>query len=74
MRIFQCEDGLLKGPTQRVPDKACVFCERCTDIFWDYSHGVYCIFCDKHEDDNYVKHGNSDSSCPDFIEEKEVIK
>lgn len=68
MRIFQCQAGLLKGPTQRVPDKACVFCEHCTDIFWGYSHGVYGSRCDKHEDTN---HGNRDNSCLDFVEEKE---
>lgn len=68
MRIFQCQDGALTGSTHRVPDNACVFCKHCTDIFWDFSHGVYALWCGKHEDTN---HGNCDNSCPDFIEEKE---
>lgn len=50
MRIFNCENG-----SQYVcPDKACVFCDHCTDIFYDYTHGPYLICCElnKHPDDN----------------------
>lgn len=68
MRTFQCEAGLLKGPTHRCPDKACVFCDHYTDIFWDYHGGVCMIFCDKNND---TSNGNNDESCPDFIETKE---
>lgn len=27
-------------------DHDCVFCKHCTDIYWDYTHLIYMIFCD----------------------------
>ena len=30
--------------TLMLPRKHCVFCEHCTDIWWDYTHGIYGIF------------------------------
>lgn len=30
----------------KVPDNACVLCEHCTDIFWDYTNGPYGIVCE----------------------------
>ena len=26
-------------------DDDCVFCEHCTDVFWDYTHCIYITFC-----------------------------
>lgn len=31
-------------------DTDCVFCEHCTDIFWDYTNLVYMIHCNKEHD------------------------
>lgn len=27
----------------------CFFCEKCADIFWDYSNGPYMFICDKEQ-------------------------
>lgn len=27
-------------------EKDCVFCEHCTDIFWDFSNGIYLRICE----------------------------
>ena len=43
MREFKLSDGRI---VKCINDKDCVFCDHCTDIFWDYSHGIYMIFCD----------------------------
>lgn len=29
-------------------DHDCVFCEHCTDVFWDYTNLVYMIICELH--------------------------
>lgn len=50
MRELKLNDPLhpAGGPTIRVKnDDNCVFCKHCTDIFWDYTHGPYMIFCEK---------------------------
>lgn len=26
---------------------SCLFCKYCTDIYWDYTNGIYSIVCDK---------------------------
>lgn len=48
----------------------CMFCAHCTDIFWDYSNGIYMHICDINGDPEIGMSGN----CPDFIiESKEDI-
>lgn len=42
MRIFKCKNGL----EYQCPDTACVFCDHCLDMFYDYTHGPYLIFCE----------------------------
>lgn len=27
-------------------DSDCVFCNHCTDVFWDYTNLIYAIICD----------------------------
>ena len=31
-------------------DHDCVFCKHCTEIYWDYTHLIYMIFCDNDHD------------------------
>lgn len=31
-------------------DNDCVFCKHCTDVFWDYTHLIYMLICDKRHD------------------------
>lgn len=33
-------------------DKDCVFCDHCTDIFWDYTNLIYAIRCEEEHDTN----------------------
>lgn len=42
-------------------DHDCVFCEHCTDVFWDYSNLIYMLFCEL-EKDPYKR------PCKDFKE------
>ena len=37
-------DGMVFGLK---PRKCCLICKHCTDIFWDYTHGPYMLFCEK---------------------------
>ena len=47
-----------------LPPDNCVFCEHCTDIFWDYTHGMYTYFCE-------LDYNNEKMTCGFFKEEKE---
>lgn len=44
-------------------DKDCVFCDHCTDIFWDFSNGIYGIVCGLEKE-------QVDGKCDCFIEEQ----
>lgn len=60
--------------TIRAHPKACFFCDHCTDIYWDYSHGPYAFVCEKHsclDDawDEILTNGLS-GICPEFEETK----
>ena len=52
----------------KLDEHACVFCEHCTDIFYD-SHGIYSIVCDKQV--HHADYGNVPPTCPYFEEEHE---
>lgn len=43
MRDFIIEDplGIITVP---MPDKHCVFCSHCSDVFYDYSNGPYLFY------------------------------
>lgn len=74
LKEFQCQDGLLKGRKYKLPSTACVFCNHCTDLFWDFSHGIYALFCDKDIDYRSI-YGNVKGECKMFEpEESEEIK
>ena len=44
-------------------DNDCVFCDHCTDVWWDYENLIYMIFCDE-------GHDPWDRPCRYFIEER----
>jgi len=29
-----------------VPEESCCTCKHCTDVFWDYSNGIYMLICE----------------------------
>lgn len=35
------------GVEVEMPEDSCVFCEHCTDLFWDYTNGIYMVFCEE---------------------------
>ena len=57
-------------------NKGCPNCTHCTDVFWDYTHGIYGCVCElyyyEHEGccDDYVNNGTE----PVTIEEFNAIK
>lgn len=61
VKHFQCDSGRI----YELPSEACVFCEHCTDIFWDYSHGIYMLICC--EEQSAVEFGNVPCICKKFI-------
>ena len=44
-------------------DHDCVFCDHCTDVYWDYTNLIYAISCEENHDPN-------DRPCKYFKEEK----
>lgn len=65
MRVFYTNIGLSFNVKQ---DKCCVFCDYCTDIFYD-SHGPYMINCEKSS--KYADSHNSSGKC-ELFKEREV--
>ena len=45
-------------------DRDCVFCDHCTDVWWDYTHLIYMIACAE-------DHDPLDRPCKYFTEGKE---
>lgn len=41
-RVFHCANG--KGYQARY--NSCLFCSRCSDVFYDYTHGPYLFICE----------------------------
>ena len=33
-----------------VPETSCLFCDHCTDVFWDFTHGPYMFVCELDRD------------------------
>ena len=40
MKEYKCEYYSVM-----VPERSCFFCQHCTDIFFDYTHGPYLLLC-----------------------------
>ena len=50
-----------------VHPRACLFCDHCTDIFFDYDNGPYMFICEGSHDTEKGMNGN----CEHFKEEKQ---
>ena len=59
MRIFKWANG----SEYVCSDTACVFCDHCTDIIFDYTHGPYLILCEVPDHDCH-----NGAGCEHFIE------
>jgi len=42
---FKKSDGFYRPCYQGCPN-----CTHCTDVFWDYSHGIYATICEIHDE------------------------
>ena len=51
----------------RAPEHCCLFCNHCTDIYYDHG-GPYLMICDIY--DNTLECGGAFGNCKDFIEEE----
>ena len=49
--------------TMFLPINACVFCEHCSDFFYDYTNGPYLILCNINDHPD-----NSNGTCELFID------
>lgn len=63
-RIYVLHDAFGDINVKCKHDKLCVFCEHCTDVFWDYTNGPYMLFCDL--DRSEVEEHNEKQTCPKF--------
>lgn len=59
LKSFKCDNGI----TYSIPENHCVFCEHCTDIFYDYTNGPYLFFCDIGLDDFNTCNSFKESEC-----------
>lgn len=55
--------------------KGCPNCKHCTDVWWDYSHGIYGCECELEEEgpccDRYENDGTEPVTVEDFDKMKE---
>jgi len=49
------------------PATSCLFCNHCTDVFWDFTNGIYMLMCDLNTDTESGCKGK----CERFEEEQE---
>ena len=62
-RLYECEFYSVMAH-----ERSCLFCEHCSDVFWDYSNGPYMFLCDAGGDTKGAMNGG----CSKFIEESDV--
>lgn len=67
MKVFKAITGL----QYKCPDKCCLFCKHCTDIFVDYTHGPYMIICENHHNSKQIDLGLH-GKCKHFEEREEA--
>jgi hypothetical protein len=71
-KVFELSDGRKFGAHKR----SCLFCEHCSDIFWDYTNGIYGISCDINWNNAESRrehiHLSFDGKCKSFEESEDV--
>ena len=65
MKPYRLYDILGSGMTVNAPDTCCLFCSKCTDVYWDYENGPYMFFCT----DELPPGPAFEGKCEAFIEE-----
>lgn len=66
MKEYHCKDPIGPGVKVIAPDNSCLFCNHCTDIFWDYTNGIYDTYCELDKD---IEKG-AKGLCKNFEEER----
>lgn len=61
-RKYQLEGGY----TVEAPDRCCLFCDHCTDIWWDWG-GIWGLTCDINDEVEVLK--GAEGQCERFVEE-----
>lgn len=56
-------DTLFGKNKYHCPDKCCLTCAHCTDVFWDYTNGPYMVICELTDEPKFT-------DCEDFEEEQ----
>lgn len=64
LRKYECEYYSLMAP-----ERCCLFCVSCTDVFFDYTNGPYMFMCERDGDTDEGMKG----TCRLFIDENEAI-
>lgn len=71
-KLWEASDGL--GPHCWCPAKSCVFCDHCTDIYYDYLYGPYMFVCKLDEgkdlDDDFQTEKGAIGECEYFVDSK----
>lgn len=72
-REYQLTPGFAIGAHKH----SCLFCQYCTDLFWDYTNGPYMFLCefddtDLHEAKEHDPGLSFKGECPAFEEETEA--
>ena len=67
MKLYKCHDSIGPGVTVRAPERCCLFCKHCSDVYWDYTHGPYMMICAADHEETLGYH----AKCEYFEEDKE---
>ena len=57
---FKCDNGRV----YKMPENHCVFCAKCTDIFYDFTNGPYGFLC--------VEGHDNCETCNSFIPDEDI--
>ena len=71
-RYYTLRDSF--GPPMTIKvhnDNDCLFCNHCTDVFWDYANGPYMMGCELDRPEISEAKTPEEHTCEMFIEEKE---
>ena len=63
LRLYECEYYRLMAPST-----CCLFCEFCTDVFFDFTNGPYMFMCARDGDTEAGAAGE----CPLFLDDGET--
>ena len=68
-RPYVIHDALLGDITYNCPPKCCLFCDKCTDVFYDYTSGPYMMLCTDPRTTTEIMQAGYRGECEFFVEE-----